>query len=98
MPVSDLLLKLEGVGSGLREMRCRCELTQATLAKEMGIDKARLSRIENNLLPLSLTLIDLAALALNMSSDVLLLYCLKTRYPKLLSTTVGRELQELLAK
>lgn len=98
MTVSDSFPKLEGVGSGLRDLRCRCEFTQAMLAKEMGIDKARLSRIENNLLPLSLTLLDSAALALNMSSEVLLLYCLRTRYPKLLSTTVGQELQELLAK
>ena len=80
---SDLGPKIESAGGAIRALREERSLSLTDLAAKLKWDKGRLSKYENNQLAMSLPVLDLIAKALDLPPLVVLLHCLKHRYPML---------------
>ena len=79
-------------------MRQAAGMSLDELARKVGVDKARLSRIETNLQSLSLMMIERLATGLNRKPEAVILFCLQSKYPSLLTSEVGNELQTIVAE
>ena len=92
--------KIDRVGQAIRTLRKQSGLSLAELAHSLGWDKGRLSKYENDRLALSLPVLEEIARALRQRPEVVLLYCLKHRYPKLslAGSEVGTLLDRLVEK
>jgi transcriptional regulator with XRE-family HTH domain len=70
-------------------------LSETATRLGQGWDKARLSRVENNQLPLTRNTIHQIAAVLEIRPEKLLLMCLKENYPRLQDSRVGQLLDEI---
>jgi transcriptional regulator with XRE-family HTH domain len=70
-------------GEGLRSLRKSYGLTLPQLAARLGWDKARLSKYEMGKRSMSLSVMEEIAAKLGQDPEVLILYLLKHRYPRL---------------
>ncbi len=86
--------KIPNAGEALRSLRQSFGLSLRELADRVGWDKARLSKYENDQLGLSLPVLEEIARALGQRPEVVVLYCLKHRYPSL--SVEGSETGDLL--
>ena len=93
-------LKVSGMGRAIRELRARSGISQTQLAASLGWNKSQLSRYENDRVALSLEAIEKIALALGERPEIVVLHCLKHRYPQLSSqgSVVGELLDELVGQ
>jgi transcriptional regulator with XRE-family HTH domain len=89
-------LKIAGAGPAIRQLRQAAGLSLEDLADRLGWDKGRLSKYETDRLGLSISIIEEIARALGRRPEVVALYCLKQRYPKLSSSEVGCLLDSLV--
>jgi transcriptional regulator with XRE-family HTH domain len=89
-------LTLPGIGEALQRLRIQKGLSLTELANRVGWPKSRLSKYENNGLAVSLPVLDEIAKHLEVRPDVLVLYCLKQKYPRLGSSKVGRLLDAIV--
>ena len=82
----------------IRTLRQQAGLSLEEMARRIGWDKGRLSKYENSRLGLSLPVIEDIAKALGERPEVVVLRCLKERYPALSSSKseVGRLVQHLV--
>ena len=80
---SDLGPRIESAGEAVRALREQAGLSLRELAERLGWDKGRLSKYENNQLAMSLPVIEQIAEGLGRAPLVVLLHCLKHRYPAL---------------
>lgn len=71
-------------------------MTLTRLAEEIGIDKSTLSNYETGRNALSIETLDRIATALGHRPEVVLLFCLKQRYPQLQHSKTGTLLEELV--
>jgi transcriptional regulator with XRE-family HTH domain len=90
------VLKFDGVGQAIAELREKAMLSQAALAKRIGCNKGLLSKYENNNLALPFSTIEKVAGELGYSPAVVVLYCLKKKYPNLTGSETGRLFDELV--
>lgn len=86
--------KLDGAGPAIRKLREAAGLSLSEMARQLGWDKGRLSKYENGHLALAASVIEEIARALKQRPEVVVLYCLKYRYPKL--SLAGSEIGEAL--
>lgn len=89
---------LEDAGQGIRNLRRVAGLSLDELAQRVGVDKARLSRLETNSQPLSLMMVERIAKGLERRPEAVLLFCLQSKYPSLLSSEVGAELAAMVSE
>lgn len=94
----DLGPKVDSAGEAVRTLREQAGLSLRDLAERTGWDKGRLSKYENNQLAMSLPVLDRIAQGLGMAPLVVLLHCLRHRYPALKrpNSEVGSLLQQLV--
>ena len=90
------LPKLSDAGAAVRQARQRLGLSLNDVAGRLGWDKGRLSKYETNELALSSDVLDAIAGALDCRPEVLLLECLRSKYPSLKSSKTGHLLNELI--
>lgn len=92
-------ITFESIGDVLRDLRKSRELSLQDLADLLGCDKSAISRYENNERAISLETIEAIAEALDMRPDVVVLYCIKHRYPHLNSrrSELGKLLDDIVA-
>lgn len=84
------------LGEAIRKLRLRTGLTQVEMAERMGLkNHSALSNIERNTQGVTINMMERIGMAVDMSVEAVMLFCLQHKYPKLLSTEVGRELREL---
>jgi len=90
--------KIESAGETIRALREEAGLNLTQLAERIGWDKGRLSKYETNQLAMSVSVIDRIAEGLGKPPLVVLLLCLKHRYPGLRTpdSRVGTLLQRLV--
>lgn len=82
----------------IKDLRERSEQSLADVAGELGWDKGRLSRYENDQRALSLPVIEELAPVLGETPEAIVLACLKHRYPRLArpNSKVGRAVEGLI--
>jgi len=92
--------RLAGAGRAIRALREAAGLSLRDLAARLHWDKGRLSKYENDQLALSISVIEDLARVLGQRPEVVVLYCLKQRYPKLslAGSEIGTLLDELIDK
>lgn len=92
------LPSIGSAGDAIRRLRNDSGLSLSSLARLLGWDKGRLSKYENNELRLSLPVIERIAHALNKPPELVVLECIKIRYPALArsDSKPGQLLQELV--
>jgi transcriptional regulator with XRE-family HTH domain len=92
-------LKLDSIGSYLRELREALGLSLSELTSRLKWDKSRLSRIENELVTPTLSDLEEIALAIRQDPVVVLLYCLRKRYSTLVlsGSEIGIVVDDLVA-
>lgn len=84
-PEDDLTkLAFPGLGDGLRKLRGEASTTE--WAERLGITQSAVSKYENGQLSVPATVISKIAEELKSDPDVVLVYLLKTKYPRLGST------------
>src|SRR6266851_5093844 len=90
--------KFNGVGEVIKELREQASLSQKQLADELGWDKGRLSKYENNHLSLSLRVLDRISQALGQPNEKVILLCFRKMYPDLTlpESEIGRLLETLV--
>ena len=76
-------MKLDGIGSALKELREQSGLTTAALAEELGIDQSTLSKYENGRRAVPLSLLEDIASVLGQPPVAVVAWCLKERFPEL---------------
>jgi transcriptional regulator with XRE-family HTH domain len=86
---------MERMGLAVRSLRKKAGLSLRLAADRVGTSKSLLSRIENDAVPLSLSMTERIARALDMRPEALILYCLQQKYPGLMDSAVGQELRIL---
>jgi len=89
-------LKITGVGEVIRQLRQEQGFSQDELSERLGWASGKLSKYETNHLSLSLEVIEEIAGALEQRPDVVVLYCLRHRYPELGTSKVGSLLEALV--
>jgi transcriptional regulator with XRE-family HTH domain len=89
-------LKITGAGVALVRLREAAGLTQSGLAERLGWDRSRVHKYENDERDLNLPAIEDIARALGQRPEVVTLYCLKQRYPKIAGSEVGGLLDDLV--
>jgi transcriptional regulator with XRE-family HTH domain len=91
-------IKLKGAGEAIRALRERREVSLRDLAKTLKWDRGRLSKYENNQLPLTLHIIERIATILDERPEVLLHSCLKILHPHMGKNPVGKLLRRLIVE
>jgi transcriptional regulator with XRE-family HTH domain len=88
-------LTLKSVGEVIRALRAERGWSLEEMTKHLGwADRSRLSKYETNALALSLPVLEEIAHVLDLRPEVLVLRCLKRRYPSL--GAGGNEISRLL--
>lgn len=90
-----LAVTVPGVGPRLRQLREKRGLTLQAVADLVSIDKSSLSNYETEKRRLSIGMLDKIALALGYRPELVLLHCLKERYPGLRRSDLGKQLDKL---
>lgn len=96
----DLLPKFDSAGEVVRALRERAGLSLSELADRVGVDKSSLSKYENNQLSVSFSVLERIAGGLGVSPLLVLMKCLKHRYPSLRrpNSKVGALVGELVSE
>lgn len=76
-------IHIDSAGQAVRALRMDAELSLQELADRLGWDKGRLSKYETNRLGMSVGVIEEIARALRKPPLVVILHCLRHRYPDL---------------
>ncbi|SRR6266498_639411 len=92
------ILKIDGAGEVIRRLREEAGIGLNQLAASLGWDKGRISKYENNHLALALPVIEDIAEAIGLRPEVVVLECLKHRYPTLAGSKIGHLLASLIDK
>ncbi len=85
-----------GMGKTLKQLREQNSWSLTEFADRLGWHKSRLSKYENNELAISLPALEEIAKQLDMRPDVLVLQCLRQKYPDLNRPEVGQLLDRLV--
>ena len=89
-------LRLDGAGSVIRDYRIKAGLTLRQCAKELGWDPGRLSKYETGALAVSASVIEAVAPKLRQRPEVLLLECVRRRYPEFNKSKSGKMIENLI--
>ena len=91
-------LRVEMAGQVLRAEREQAGLTLPQLAEQLGWNRSRLSRYENNETAMSLEVLSAIARKLHIEPEYLLLQCLRATFPKLADadTEVGALVSQII--
>ena len=92
------VLKIHGAGAVLIRHRKKARLTKAKMASRLGWRISRLVKYENNERGLTLSTLEEIAKALGQRAEVLVLLCLKEKYPELKKkgSVIGRQFDALV--
>lgn len=90
-------IRFENCGKVIRDARTDVGVSIRELADRLGIDRGRLSKIENDGLALSMTTLESIAKALQVRPEALAMKCLELRFPGLRTTQAGKLMTTLLA-
>jgi transcriptional regulator with XRE-family HTH domain len=93
----QLMVTIPGVGPRLRQLREMRGLSLQACADLIGggVDKSTISLWETEKRRLTIGMLDKIALALGHRPELVLLHCLKARYPSLRRSDLGKQLDKL---
>ena len=90
------LVKLSNVGAALSQLRKQAGFSISEMAKQLGWSKGRISKYENDELGVTTTVLEELAKGLGMEPEVVILFCLNHKYPKLGDSEIGKALEDLI--
>lgn len=90
-------IRFEGCGEILRDVRQKSRKTLRELAELVGCSHSKLTKIENDALAVSLTMIEKIASELRIRPEDIILRCFERRFPKLLETKGGSLIAQFLS-
>src|SRR5687768_14724812 len=83
-------------GAAIRRLREDRRWTQKQLAERIGWDDSRISKIENNALPLTLSAIGRLAKAFGMHPAHVIYLCVEQEFPTIKTTKEGKSVRSLI--
>ena len=89
-------MKIEGAGHVIREARDAAGLSQRALAKLIGMPVSTLYRYESNERPLNLQITVRIGVACQVEPAVLAFSCVKTAFPDVGNSRLGKSLERIV--